>query len=184
MNLTEAFKALNALNEETFSVSDDGIEKLSQFEDNDDLDDTLSIIDTEAETEEDLQDSYLGKVILDCCVCHSKLYKDKDDIKIDDEGSTFTEEKVIISLSENDWTYGPISADLSFSEIPNGYEMEYKVGTGKWTTGKTVTNITRNGTISARLYNKDSYSEIALNTKDITNIDREKPTITQVINSE
>ena len=85
MNLTEAFKALNALTEETFSVSDDGIEKLSQFEDNDDLDDTLSIIDTEAETEEDLQDSYLGKVILDCCVCHSKLYKDKDDIKIDDE---------------------------------------------------------------------------------------------------
>ena len=84
MNLTEAFKALDALNEDTFSVSDDGISKLSTFmRDDDDVD--VSVIDPEAETEEDIQDSYVGKVILDCKVCHSKVYKDKEDIELDEE---------------------------------------------------------------------------------------------------
>lgn len=85
MYLTEAFRALNALNEDTFSVSDDGIAKLTQFEDNDDLDDSITVIDPEAETEEDIKDSYVGKVILDCSVCHSKLYKSKEEVDINEE---------------------------------------------------------------------------------------------------
>lgn len=85
MYLAEAFKALNALNEDTFSLSDDGIKKLSDFEQNDDLTDEISVIDPEAETEDDLQDSYVGKVILDCSVCHSKLYKDKSEVTVDEE---------------------------------------------------------------------------------------------------
>ena len=86
MNLCEAFRALNALNEDTFSVDADGINKLSAFEQSDDLTDEISIIDPDATTEEELSDSYVGKVILDCCVCHSKLYKSKDDVTLDDEG--------------------------------------------------------------------------------------------------
>lgn len=85
MRLSEAFKALDALNEDTFSLSDEGIKKLAEFENNDDLVDELSIIDLEAETEDDFEESYVGKVILDCCVCHSKLYKDKEDVEIDEE---------------------------------------------------------------------------------------------------
>lgn len=84
--LNEAFKALSALNEDTFTLSDDGIKKLSEFEQNDDLSDDISVIDTEAETEDELQDSYVGKVILDCSVCHSKLYKDKEEVTLDEEG--------------------------------------------------------------------------------------------------
>lgn len=85
--LNEAFKALSALNEDTFTMSDDGIKKLSEFEQNDDLSDEISVIDLEAETEDDLQDSYVGKVILDCSVCHSKLYKNKDEVTLDEEGT-------------------------------------------------------------------------------------------------
>lgn len=84
MNITEAFRALEALNEDTFSVSDDGINKLSEFEQNDDLLDEIPVIDADADTEDDLQDSYVGKVILDCTVCHSKLYKSKDKVTLDD----------------------------------------------------------------------------------------------------
>lgn len=83
--LTEAFKALDALNEDTFSVSDDGIKKLAEFEDNDDLVDEVTIYDADAEDTEDLEDSYVGKVIVDCNVCHSKIYKDKSDVVIDEE---------------------------------------------------------------------------------------------------
>lgn len=86
MKLFEAFEALDALNEETFAVSDDGVEKLDTFmQDNEDSDDIVDVIDPEAETEEDIQDSYVGKVILDCSVCHSKIYKDKTDVTIDEE---------------------------------------------------------------------------------------------------
>jgi len=85
MKLTEAFRALNALNEDTFSVSDDGIAKLAEFEQNDDLADDISVIDPEAETEGDLEDSYVGKVILDCTTCHSKLFKDLEEIELNDD---------------------------------------------------------------------------------------------------
>ena len=86
MQILEAFRALNALNEDTFDLDADGINQLSDFKNNDDLEDDISIIDPEAETEDDLQDNYIGKVILDCCVCHSKLYKDKSEIEIDETG--------------------------------------------------------------------------------------------------
>lgn len=85
MNLCEAFRELDALNEDTFAVSDDGIKKLAEFEQNDDLTDEISVMDLDAETEDDFSDSYVGKVILDCAVCHSKLYKSKDEIELDDE---------------------------------------------------------------------------------------------------
>lgn len=83
--LTEAFRALDALNEETFSVSDDGIKKLAEFETDDDLLDEITVFDADAENTEDLEDSYVGKVIVDCNVCHSKIYKDKSDVVIDEE---------------------------------------------------------------------------------------------------
>ena len=86
MQILEAFRALNALNEDVFSLDADGVKGLSDFKNNDDFEDDISIIDPEAETTEDLQDNYIGKVILDCCVCHSKLYKAKEDVTIDETG--------------------------------------------------------------------------------------------------
>ena len=82
--LTDAFKAMDMLNEEAFDPTPEGAEELSDFLSGD-IDDTVDIIDPNAETEEELEDSYVGKIILDCCVCHSKLYKDKDEITLDEE---------------------------------------------------------------------------------------------------
>ena len=42
------------------------------------------VIDPEAETEDELQDTYIGKVILHCPVCNSMIYKDLEDIVKDD----------------------------------------------------------------------------------------------------
>ncbi len=85
--LQEAFQALNVLNEEDFDISTEGTDSLKNFldaEDNTNLI-TMDIIDTEADTEEEIKDSYVGKIVCDCEVCHSKVYKDKDDIVIDEE---------------------------------------------------------------------------------------------------
>ena len=53
--------------------------------------DFVDIIDPEAETEDQLEDSYIGKVILDCCVCHSKIYKNADEVKYDEEADVCNE---------------------------------------------------------------------------------------------
>lgn len=81
--LKNAFRMLDALNEDTFDVSDEGISQLADTLNTED--NTVNIIDPEAESEEDLQDSYMDKVILECEVCHSLIYKNKDEINIDDE---------------------------------------------------------------------------------------------------
>lgn len=81
--LRNAFKMLDALNEDVFDVSDEGISQLADTLNTED--NTVNIIDPEAESKEDIQDSYMGKAILECEVCHSLIYKDKDEIKIDDE---------------------------------------------------------------------------------------------------
>ena len=43
-----------------------------------------NVIDPEAETEDELEDTYIGKVILHCPVCNSMIYKDLEDIVKDD----------------------------------------------------------------------------------------------------
>ena len=85
--LQEAFKALDILNEEDFDLSSsDGIEDLSNFMSSDETTNTLDVIDPEAETEEELKDDYVGKIILDCVICHSKIYKAADEIDISEDG--------------------------------------------------------------------------------------------------
>ena len=76
--LQEAFQSLNLLEEEDFELTDSGLEDMKDFMDNDEKLDFVDIIDPEAETEDELEDSYVGKVVLDCNICHSKIYKDKD----------------------------------------------------------------------------------------------------------
>ena len=86
-SLFEAFQALETLNEEVFNVTDDGIAKLKEFEDGDSIEEMETIIDPLAETDEDLQASYLGKAILNCIICQSKIYKDPSEITISEDDS-------------------------------------------------------------------------------------------------
>lgn len=83
--LSEAFKKLDILDEDVFEVDKDGLTALKDFEDSNDSEDVITVVDPDAEDEEELEDSYIGKVILDCSVCHTDIYKDKEDITIDEE---------------------------------------------------------------------------------------------------
>ena len=87
--LTEAFQDLNILNEDTFDINADGLAELTSFyNDNDnDMADLETVIDPVAQTEEELQDSYIGKAILDCVICQSKIYKDPEEVIISEDGS-------------------------------------------------------------------------------------------------
>lgn len=90
--INEAFKRLDILNEEMFDTSLNGINKLADFiEENDDTDEVIRVIDPEATTDDELQDSYVGKVIVNCNVCHSHIFENKEDIKIEEDGSVNVE---------------------------------------------------------------------------------------------
>lgn len=83
--LREAFKELELLDEEVFPFDKDGAAELQKFLDGDITDDTESIIDPEADNEEELQDSYKGKIIIACKICNTMQYEDPQNIVIDDE---------------------------------------------------------------------------------------------------
>lgn len=89
--LTEAFKELNLLTEEEINLNDsDSFAEMKSIMDISD-DDEVDVIDPNAENDEELSDSYVGKVILDCCVCHSKQYKDASEVTLNEEGDLANE---------------------------------------------------------------------------------------------
>ena len=84
--INEAFRKLNSLTEDTFDTSLNGLNALADFQEQDDATDIVKIIDPEAETEEGISDSYVGKVIINCNVCHSHIFESKEDVVIDEDG--------------------------------------------------------------------------------------------------
>ena len=87
--LTEAFQKLRLV-EDDFDLSADAnkIDELKSFVADDIEIPEEEVIDVEAVSEDDLEDNYNGKVILECECCHSRIYKDKDEVFIDDESNT------------------------------------------------------------------------------------------------
>lgn len=106
--LQEAFKAFDALNEEVFDITlADEFEKAKEFADNDKIvdDDTVIVYDDEVDTPEELADDYVGKIIVQCPVCQSLLYKDLDEIELDEESDLANVgEACVICQSEDGFT--------------------------------------------------------------------------------
>lgn len=92
--LHEAFQAFKALDEDVFPATADGEEALKKFLDGDNLEDVEVIIDPDAETEDELKQSYVGDVIFKCPICQSMIYKKPEDVNIDeDQGLANIEEE-------------------------------------------------------------------------------------------
>ncbi len=110
--ITEAFKQFNILLEEDqeleaeeMPIYDVNSEKMHDFLDTagEDVED-VNIFDLEAEAEEDLKQSYVGKVILDCNVCHSNIFIDKDEIIVDEDGVANIELECPYCMSNEGYT--------------------------------------------------------------------------------
>lgn len=143
--ITEAFKQFNALVEEDelitseeMPIYDAGSERMHDFLDTVGDDSDLAIIDLEAEAEEDLKQSYVGKVILDCNVCHSNIFIDKDEIVVDENGNANIELECPYCMSNEGYTIiGQVEPyeeeteeeevesedDIEIEEVPSEEEM-------------------------------------------------------------
>ncbi len=105
--LNEAFKKFTLLEDsEDFAITPEGIENLGSFMgdamNDDDLD--IDVIDLEADTEEDLKQSYIGKVICDCNVCHSHIFYNKEDIVVDEDGVANIDDECPYCMSSGGYT--------------------------------------------------------------------------------
>lgn len=105
--IQEAFREFNLLNEaEEFTLDVSGVDELSSFLDmaggDDDTD--VEVIDLEAEAKEDLKNSYMGKVIVDCNVCHSNIFMNKEDVVVDEEGNVNMETECPYCMSNEGYT--------------------------------------------------------------------------------
>ena len=122
--LTEAFKQLQILDEEDYQLNnDEDIVDMKNTLFNDLDDDSIDVIDPEAHSEDELSDSYIGKVILDCEVCHSKIYKNSEDIVIDEESQLANIEDECPYCMSNDG-YKIIGEVAPFSEVHEEDELE------------------------------------------------------------
>lgn len=88
--LNEAFRSLESLNEDLFDVDD--IEGVSATLNSQDAE-MVRVIDPEADTYDDVNEAYVGKIIIDCHVCHSHIFKNKEDITITEEGDVNIDEQ-------------------------------------------------------------------------------------------
>ena len=83
--LQEAFQAMNLLEGEDFSLASASVKDILDFKDNDEELNILNITDPDTTEEDDLKDSYVGNVILECEVCHSPIFKNVEDVVIDED---------------------------------------------------------------------------------------------------
>lgn len=94
--INEAFAALEELDEQIFSLSEaditdddvfDNLETFLDTEEESEDGDTAIVIDPIAETEDELEDSYVGKCIIKCEVCGSLQYVNPEEITIEEDSN-------------------------------------------------------------------------------------------------
>lgn len=98
-------------------------------------------------------------------------------VKIDDE-SKLKIGTIDITATPTYWTKDEVVASLCYNDfIPNGFNIEYKVGDGNWTKGLVCTVQENNTTVYGRLYNQELDLENDVSSYTVTNIDKENPSI-------
>jgi len=105
--ISEAFKQFRLLEDvEDFSLTNDGLDNLGSFMGQalDDEDESVDVIDLEAEVQDDLKKSYVGKVICDCNVCHSNIFYNKEDIVIGEDGIANIDDECPYCMSNDGYT--------------------------------------------------------------------------------
>jgi hypothetical protein len=103
--INEAFKKFRLIEDfEEFPLNPEGLDNLGSFMGQALDDESVDVYDLEAEAQEDLKKSYVGKVICDCNVCHSNIFYNKEDIVIDDDGIVNAEDECPYCMSTDGYT--------------------------------------------------------------------------------
>lgn len=83
--ILESLSALNTMHEDAFNMNKEGLDKLKNFLDGDIMDGDVEVVDVEAKTEEEAEESHFGDFILECPVCKLLMFKKKDRVEIEED---------------------------------------------------------------------------------------------------
>ena len=118
-SISDAFKELNSLKEsEQFELRNDKeVEKLADFLEDEEISEPIEqIVDINAENENELQDSYVGDIIIECPTCKTKMYTKEELIKFNDENEI-----------EDEYTYVNVGEECPHCGATNGFNIIGKV---------------------------------------------------------
>lgn len=87
-----------------------------------------------------------------------------------------TNKRLILTKSTEEYTNGNVIVTLNYINLPEGYEIQYKIGDNQWTAGTSVTVEENNTVVYGRIYNNTTLDEKDNNSIIITNIDKVNPT--------
>lgn len=129
--LNEAFKQLRLL-EQDFDMTtvDTGkVDELKAFVADDvDIPEEEEIIDVEAETEEDLEDDYIGRIIVKCNCCNALYYKKPEDVVVVDGECNLDD---VCHVCHQDAGYTIIGKIEPYVETEINVDVEPKVEEGE-----------------------------------------------------
>ena len=92
--------------------------------------------------------------------------------------TTISSNVSLVKPQNSGWTNEDVNVTVSHSNIPTGYELQYKKGNEAWTniaSGGIVAVDTNNTTVYGRLYNNAVDDEIGTNSVTVSNIDKNPP---------
>ena len=126
--LLEAFQKLSLLEDDfNFSADRDVVDELKSFV-ADDVEEIPEepVIDITAESEQDLADNYVGKVILECECCHTRIYKEEAEVVVDEEQGLANVDEAC-PVCGNTMGYTVIGKIEKFDEEPLETEEEEEI---------------------------------------------------------
>lgn len=120
-----------------FSYDNAGMEELGSFLDTygadpDEEELPVEVVDLEADSENDLKQSYIGKVIVDCSTCHGNLYLDPDELTVNEDGESTFDGECPYCMSDSGFTvigevqpYEPgVDAEDMEDELEDGEDID------------------------------------------------------------
>ena len=134
--ILEAFKQFDSLMEEEeldviereeMPITGVDTEKMHDFLDTVGDDSDIDIIDLEAEAEDELKQSYIGSIILDCNVCHSNIFINKDEVSVSEDGVANLETECPYCMSNEGYTIiGEVQpySETEEEEVPEETDIE------------------------------------------------------------
>lgn len=98
-NMMSAFEDVQ-LTEDIFEADIEGAEEFKDFIDRDEKDDTVEVIDINAEDEEEVEPTYIGDAVILCPTCRNTFFKKDDEIEIEENEEEVAEEHDIVNVGE------------------------------------------------------------------------------------
>ena len=125
-NIMSAFEDFK-LTEDIFEADVKGAEEFKDFIDDEEADNTVEVIDIDAEDEEDVKPSYIGDAVIVCPTCHSAFFKTAEEVVVREDEEVVEGEEDIVNVGEECPVCGSVEGFNLVGKVVPYTEVEVSV---------------------------------------------------------